>query len=401
MLTIDSSAKFALSVDDVCQMSRHQLSNPKAFKQFHQGVELNPNVLLSERWSNINSGVSQSLAHTVNYIMLEMLPNFYSLEELEKQGGVIGFQVLNVGSYTLYSLNQRVVVLNGLPFNIETQKPNIDIAITADIFIAYLRGLLLSISDDLLDSDDENEDRELTNTELQLYGMPAGGIDSFIGGPDSFGAMSPGIAGGIGASVRDELVAEACSIDKAVGSHCVADADACGRNFKAGSLCTVDSDACGSDTAIGTVCANDAGACGANVEAAHACNGDASVCGGHASAAEACIGNVGGCAADANAASACAGNADACGGHAGAANACAGDADACAAAAMAGDLCGGKAGACAADAGTGTCGANADACAVNTLELCGGHAGVCAVDVDDGDIVSCCAINVIPLLPSC
>ncbi|MGB0893762.1 MAG: hypothetical protein ACPGUD_05090 [Parashewanella sp.] len=381
MLTIDSSAKFALSLDEICQLSKHQLNSPKKFKQFHDGVQLNPEVLLSERWSTIGTHVSQSLAHTINYIMLEMLPNFYQFDNLEKQGGVIGFQVLNVGGFTLYSMNQRVVVLNGLPFNIETKQPIIDIAITADIFIAYLRGLLLSISDEILDTDDENEDRELTNTELQLYGMPAGGADS--------------------ASNACAFDSSSCGIDNVIGTACGADSAVCGRNFETGTVCTVDGDACGTDVAIGSVCGSDAAACGANIETAHACAADATACGGHASAAEACTGNTGGCAADADAATACAGNAEACGGHAGALNACAGNADACAAAASAGDLCAAKAGACAADAGTGTCAANADACAVNTLELCGGHAGVCAIDVDDGDVVSCCAINVIPLLPSC
>ncbi|WP_163466767.1 hypothetical protein, partial [Klebsiella oxytoca] len=74
------------------------------------------------------------------------------------------------------------------------------------------------------------------------------------------------------------------------------------------------------------------------------------------------------------------------------------------------DACVADAGACAANATVEACAAAADACAVKggadvcavDTGLCAVNAGgICGVDAPLGDPVSFCAINVIPLLPSC
>ena len=63
--------------------------------------------------------------------------------------------------------------------------------------------------------------------------------------------------------------------------------------------------------------------------------------------------------------------------------------------------CGAEASACGAAATIGVCGADASACGVAVGIDSPVDVGVCGVDVGDGDIVSCCAVNVIPVLPSC
>lgn len=369
MLTIDSVYTLALSVEDICQMSADKINKPNDFLAFHQGVELTPTLLLSQRWAHIGDGVALSQWQAIDYVIMEMLPHFYKLECLEEQGGVLALSVTDVGDYTIYALNQRVVVLSGLPHCQTDIVTHIHIA--CDVFIAYLRGLLLDFSEDILADDDEDEDRPLSDTELQLYGMPAGG----------------------------NVVV--CAANTGKLDVCVAKAGACAANTTHLIACAAKAMACGADAPNVIACGADATACGGNTGGASACAARAMACGANVGTGNVCAVKAGACAAAATAATACAAKATACAARASAGTACGADTGSCASKATAGNACGARATACGAKiAAGGGCGAKAGACGVDIGNLCAANASACGINFP-GDIVSACAINIIPLLPSC
>ncbi len=364
MYNIDSSIPLTLSCDEVLQLSTVQIEGKSMFEKFTKGIQLNADILFSKYWNGIDGSMTNSAGYTLSFVMLEILPHCYDIKHLQSIGGSLGFKILGVGDFTIYAFNQRVVVLTGLPFDSEIEQEICDIQIVPDVFIAFLRGQLLGLSESILENDDEDEDRQISNAELQLYGMPSGGADG-------------------------------------TSEHCGTDAIACGADKASHITCSADGVACGADAGFQGGCAADADVCGANAETGAVCASDAALCGANATAGTTCSANVEGCAANASAGEACVGNAIACAAAASAGVACAGDAGACGVDVAAADACAGKATACGADVAAGVCSANADACGVKALDLCPAHAGVCGIDVEDGDIVSACLINVIPGLPSC
>ncbi len=361
MYSIDSTIPLTLSSEEVLQLADFQITGKDKFKEFTAGFKIDSDLLLCDQWNSLDGSMSDSIAYSLNFVMLEMLPHCYDINHLSKIGGCLGLTINGVGDYSVYELNQRVVVLTGLPTDLQTNQSICDIAIAPEVFVSYLRGLLLSLSEDILEGDDEDENRQISDTELQLYGMPSGGKNS-----------------------QCHQDSAACAADKSTHVSCTADTKVCGADYNSHSHCT-----------------GDYSACGANVDAGTNCNIDTSACGANVSAGRACAGNIEACAANASAGTICAGNAAACGAAVSAGTACAGNAAACGADVDVADGCAGKATACGADVSFGGCGANADACGARILDTCGAHAGACGVDIDDGDPVSACAVNVIPGLPSC
>ena len=361
MYSIDSTIPLTLSCEEVLKLANVQITGKDKFKEFADGLRVESEFLLSDKWSSMDSAMTNSIAYSLNFVMLEILPHCFDIQHLNKIGGCLSMSINGVGDYTIYELNQRVVVLTGLPVDIQTNQNFCDIAIAPEVFISFLRGLLLNLSEDILESDDEDENRQISDAELQLYGMPAGGKNN----------------------------------------HCSQDTSICGADKTTHVSCNTDAEVCGADINSHTHCTNDVNVCGANVDTHTSCNTDASACGANVAAGTSCAGNAGACGANASTAVACAGNATACGAAANAATACVGNAAACGADVDVLDACAAKATACGADISAGTCGANADACGAKVLDTCGAHAGACGVDIQDGDPVSACAVNVIPGLPSC
>lgn len=325
MLTVDSVFTVALSVEDICQLPPDKVNDPKSFLAFHRGVALTPDLLLSECWGYMGEDIALSQLQAIDYVIMEMLPHFYRLENLEEQGGIVALSVVDVGDYTIYSLNQRIVVLSGLPYSQTNTIPYIEIA--SDVFIAYLRGLLLDFSEDILAEDDENEDRPLSDTELQLYGMPAGG--NAVACATNTGGINACVAKtGVCAANTSHIIACAaksmvCGANTPNVVACGADATACGGNAAGANACIARANVCGANVGAGNVCAVKAGACGAAASTGAACAAKAAACGARASAATACGADSGACAAKATAANACGARASTCGAKVAAAGAAA------------------------------------------------------------------------------
>ena len=309
MITIDSMGALALTADDISRMDASQVSDPDLFKRFAAGVELDACVLSSDRWDRPEV---QMASDVFGVVMHEMLPEFYSIPVLESLGGTFALRLTDLADYTVAAVNRRVVVFSGLPVDHETNEEVIDLEMAPDVFIAFCRGIMLDLSEDILAEDDESEDRIVSPVELSLIGMPAGGNPRDPNWPPRANSRSW------------------CGINGSAGV-CSSNASGCATNGSA-AACRTNAAACGANLGTGA-CLTNGSACFAN-------------------------GGVAGCAANAGA---CAMNA--------VAQACGANAGACAANGVA-KACGANAGACAVNGGAQACGINTGACAVNGGGAC-------------------------------
>lgn len=175
MLILDSVANVALSVDDVCALDASRISNPVMFRKFAGGLRVDENFLLNDRWEKMPALNAPSLLFGA--IMQEMLPVSYDAGWLEGLGGSFSIRITGVGEYTLISMSRRVVTLCGLPTDAVTNEQSADLEIAPEVMLAFCRGLLLEMADDVLADEDEFEDREISSAELLFNGMPSGGYD--------------------------------------------------------------------------------------------------------------------------------------------------------------------------------------------------------------------------------
>lgn len=105
--------------------------------------------------------------------MHELLPEAFDVEVLTEKGP-FGVQITGIDDFTVAAVNLRVVVFQGLPLDMMRDEEVVDFEITPDVFMAYCRGLMLEVSEEILEADDESEDRPVSELELVLAGMPAG-----------------------------------------------------------------------------------------------------------------------------------------------------------------------------------------------------------------------------------
>lgn len=176
MLMLDSVSNLTLGVEEVCGLDRSRVSNAVAFRKFAGGMRLEKDFLLNDRWANLPQVTSPVAMYGV--IMHEMLPVSYDAAWLEGLGGHFSIRISGIGDYTLIALNRRVVTLSGLPVDHDSNAETIDLEIAPEVLQAYCRGLLLDIADEVLDAEDEFEDREISGAELLLNGMPSGGYST-------------------------------------------------------------------------------------------------------------------------------------------------------------------------------------------------------------------------------
>jgi hypothetical protein len=172
MIQLDSISNLALSVEDVMALDRTRVSDPRRFQDLAKGIHLAEDFLLNDRWAQFPKSTHPTYAFDL--VMQEMLPTAYSAAWLEKLGGHFGLRITNVGDYTMMAVQRRVVTLSGLPRDMKTNEEVVDLEISPDIFMAFCRGLILDVAEDVLD-EDEFEDREISGVELMLHGMPSGG----------------------------------------------------------------------------------------------------------------------------------------------------------------------------------------------------------------------------------
>lgn len=170
---------------------------------------------------------------------------------------------------------------------------------------------------------------------------------------------------------------------------------------------------CGSDSSTGVLnfsigngdgisaCAGDfGGSCIIAGKGLSACAGNYGDCGLKYTVFGACAGNVSACAANGKVMGFCGGNASHCTVAATVISGCGAKASLCQVNAKVASFCGAKATACGVNTGTfSLCGADASACGIN-VKGCGVLAGACGLNVP-GDVLAGCAINIIPLAPSC
>ncbi|PVZ72236.1 hypothetical protein [Pelagibaculum spongiae] len=387
MQQIDSLSMLALSQQEVCRLDSERVSSIAAFNNFASGINIEPDFLLDSRWQTIQ--INNTPEAPFDVTMLEMLPAVYRAEHLDQLGGQLSIRISGVADYTVLSVNQRVIAMRGLPEDFETGEKIIDLEIAPDIFMAYARGILLDVSESVMDDDDEMEDRNISEIELQLNGIPVGAAcaanSSQCGSQhtllDGACAADAGTCGSnVGSGSASVGSVGACGINQSFNNITLGGAIACGTNLSAGNPCAADFIVCGAKTAIISPCALNASVCGAAASAVSPCTANASACGTAAGVLNACAVNSGACGVNAGVGNACAANAGVCGAQTGALGACAANANACGA-----DVqipCAALATACGVDAGGGI------------------GVGVCGINVP-GDPVSACLINIIPLLPSC
>ncbi len=316
MKFIDSAQLLVLTADEICALPEEKLQNPDNFAAFAEGIHIDPELLFSPEWNNATIG--NDYKSLCDFIMKDLLPAFYDYNHLLSHGEV-DIVISGIANYTLAPVNGRVVAMDGLPTDYITGEESVTFRIHPDMLMAFCRGLTLAASESFLDDDDEWEDRDLSTTELELYGMPAGGNDCIT----NLGT---------------------CVSDASISGSCVSNASSClGNTGIIGGVCAANYTTCGVNVGGGSVCGSNVGACGANGSVAGACGGKASTC-----------------AANVGAGSACGGNASACGTKA-----------------SVGTACGAKASACGVDV-AGVCPANAVACAIN---LPGDIVGACIVNI--------------------
>lgn len=175
MLILDSVANVALSVEDVCALDASRISNPVMFRKFAVGLRVDEDFLLNDRWEKMPALNAPSMLFGA--IMQEMLPVSYDAGWLEGLGGSFSIRITGVGEYTLISMSRRVVTLCGLATDAATNEQTIDLEIAPEVMLAFCRGLLLEMAEDVLSDEDEFEDREISSAELLFNGMPSGGYD--------------------------------------------------------------------------------------------------------------------------------------------------------------------------------------------------------------------------------
>lgn len=356
MLHIDTTSMLTYDVDQVCSMDRGRISDPEKFRGFANGIEMREEFLLHDRWKKNSATTTKGV---FDIMMHEMLPLVYDPAHLASLGGLLGLKITDVGGYSITAVSHRVVVLSDLPIDWQTGQEVIDFEISGDVFMAFCRGLVLRVSEDLLEEDDEFEDRPVSDFELNMIGMPAGGF--FFG--SSFWSK-------VFKTKKD------CGAKASVATVCAAKASACGAAADALGACGVK-----------------LGACGAKHEALGACGGKVDLCTVKGSVGDGCLTKASACGAKGEVGSLCAAKASACGAKAGLGETCGAKGTVCGAAANFG-ACGGKVGLCGAKAGPELCGAKAGLCPANL-------GGICGADLPLGDPFSFCAVNVIPVLPSC
>ncbi|MBX3598110.1 MAG: hypothetical protein KF874_11140 [Rhizobiaceae bacterium] len=152
-----------------------RVSDIEGFRNFAAGFSVAPDFLENDRWTNMPTG-DGSVQIACSLIMHEMLPGCYDYQKLESIGGHIGIRLTGIGDFTIASINRRVVTMAGLPVDQFSGKPELDLELAPDVFIGFFRHLMLQAADKALGAEDEYEDREISNAELLLHGMPAGGI---------------------------------------------------------------------------------------------------------------------------------------------------------------------------------------------------------------------------------
>jgi len=145
-------------------------------------------------------------------VMHEMLPICYDASVLEAIGGTFCMRISGVGEYTLAVVSRRIVTLAGLPVDAKTQAKIIDLEIAPDVMLAFCRGLLLDIADDVL-SEDEFEDREVSGAELLFNGMPSGGYLSNERSRDYASTLADATNGNAGALNVNSVVGGTISIN--------------------------------------------------------------------------------------------------------------------------------------------------------------------------------------------
>ncbi|MBX3597823.1 MAG: hypothetical protein KF874_09665, partial [Rhizobiaceae bacterium] len=172
MLLLDDIADLVLSIDDVCSVDVGRLSNPAKFRKFAAGLRLDESFTQNDRWLQLEP--ARSPGYAFGTIMHEMLPVVYDAAWLDKQGGQMGIRITGVGDYSIMTLAHRVIVLGGLPIDLETDAEQLDFEIEPTVMLGYFRRLLLEADNSILGEEDEDEDREITPGELAMNGMPGG-----------------------------------------------------------------------------------------------------------------------------------------------------------------------------------------------------------------------------------
>lgn len=363
MLAIDTRGFLAYTASDVEGMDATRVSDIAAFRRFASGLTVTPDILLEDGWAVPSERTQKSI---FDLMLLEMLPRFYSAQHINSIGGSFALTITGIASYTILSVNRRVVVLSGLPVDRTSGVEVVDLEIAPEVFLAYSRGVLLEIAEDLLDDDDENEDRIVSDAELILSGIPAGGQ----GRGQGRGAAKQVVTSYSRPQSACGVAASTCHIVNSVRGTGVG-ASVCGARTNAG-VCGVATGLCGANTSV-SACASNHQISGANVTASM-CGSNQGVCGARL-AAISCGKNTAVCGTVAHA------------GHCG----------------TKGTLCGAAASIASCPVNYKICGAKVgpEMCAMNTLVCAANAGGLCAVNMPIGDPFSACVVNVIPLLPSC
>jgi len=436
MLQIDSRSQLALGIDDVCALDETRLSNATRFREFASGLEVTPTLLTQLRWQSTGFGAGPSAAFEI--IMHEMLPEAYDVNVLESKGP-FGVRITGVGDFTVTAINLRVLVFKGLPLDMMTNKEVVDIEIAPDVFMAFCRGQILAVSEDILEEDDEFEDRTVSDFELEMAGIPAGGLtkeqyldlakrnvievvknltDMGSAGADEYkqrdyyAAAKNNVIGwaenakeasklGIDIDEKtldlvnkilsrtqegDQIITDIMQQTREAGNK-LPNIDMeppspkgdCSSNTKTGDGCAANNTSCNTNLGSGA-CAANATFCSTNLGLHNACAANGTACGLNLATATACAANVGACGVNGSMDSACGTNVGACGAKANIDSVCASNQGACGANAALATACAVNVGGCAANA----CVANA-----------------CVINVGGGDVFSACLINIIPGLPSC
>ncbi|MDE1461792.1 hypothetical protein [Spartinivicinus poritis] len=340
MLVVDSNRMLCLTAEEVVELSGDKLKNSDAFLTFASSIHLSEDVILEAAEMRFQIDTTKDV---FNVVIHDLLPKCLDIKKMH-QFDYVGIRITGIGDYCLTAINGRLATFDGLPETGFTGEQVLSFEIAPDIFLAYCRGLLLEISDQVLEEDDEYEEVLLSPDEVEQYGI--------YGGNSS---------------------AHACAANASAGSGCVGNASACAANAGAGTGCAANASACAANASVGSACAANASGCVNNASVVGACGQNYTGCYGKVGVAGACGGNAGVCAGNGSVVSGCAVNASACAGNVSAVTGCAANASAC----------GGKA------SGVGI--ANT-ACAG---KACGVDLGIlpCAGDV--------CPVNIIPFLPSC
>ena len=183
MLHIESLNKLTITSEGIRNMDASRVSDPEKFLFFASGIAIDDNFLFNDRWSQ----EAVAPQHQFHFIFQEMLPAVLDVNVVDQMGGHVGIRITDVADFTVLSVNDRVITLTGLPQDVRSGSEVMDIEIAPDVFMGFCRGLLLETADEILEADDEYEDRVVSDAELVIHGMPAGGFRTSEegGGSDS------------------------------------------------------------------------------------------------------------------------------------------------------------------------------------------------------------------------